>query len=1321
MHAMSSGASSRSWLASGLAGRLGVRPERVPLSFAQQRLRVLEQMDGAGAAYHVAVAFRLAGHLDAGALEAAVRDVLGRHEALRTVFPVVDGEAFQRVLELGELRWDLPVADVAEAELAAVAGQAAGQRFDLAAEIPLRVRLLRVGPLVHVLVVVMHNLAGDGWSMVPLCRDISVAYAARCRGAAPEWTPLPVQYGDYALRQREMLGSEVDPGSALVAQVEYWRRALAGMAEELTLPADRPRSAVASHRGHNVPLSVPAEVHQQLTVLAREHGVTLFMVLQAALAVLLSRLGAGTDIPIGSPVAGRGDVALDDLVGLFANTLVLRTDLSGDPSFGELLARVRETDLAAFDHQDVPIERLVEMLSPARPVGRHPFYQVTLTLQNSATAVLDLPGLEITAEPAGEVPVQADLEFAVTETADAAGRPAGLRATVAAAADLFGPGTSRQIADRFVRVLAAVAGDPRARVHQVDVLTPDEREQILVGWNDTAAPVPEATLPQLFEAQAARTPDAIAVTCQDTALTYAQLNQQANQLARLLVARGAGPETVVAILMERSAGLITALLAVLKAGAAYLPLDGRYPAGRIAFMLADARPAILVTTSAVHAAAMDVPGLAQLPAEVLDDPQLAADLRRLDVTDPGDCHRNGPLLPSHPAYLIYTSGSTGRPKCVVVPHAGLASLAATQLGRLALGSASRVLQFASPSFDASVWELLMTLCSGGRLVMASGEQMQPGPALAGLIGRHAVTHATLPPAVLEVLSPNELASVQVLVTAGEAAVAGLVTRWAAGRRLLNAYGPTEATVCATISGPLRMGDEPHIGGPVVNARVFVLDGWLRPVPVGVAGELYLAGAGLARGYLGQPGLTGERFVACPFGPAGSRMYRTGDVVRWSAGGVLVFAGRMDDQVKVRGFRVEPGEVEAVAAGHPLVAQVVVVAREDVPGDRRLVAYVVAAGGADGAPGGLAAVVRRYLAERLPEYMVPVVVVVEGLSLTMNGKVDRAALPVPDLRAGARPVVRMPAREEILCRVFAEVLGVEAVGAGDSFFDLGGHSLLAKRLVSRVHAVLGAELSIQDLLAEPTPGGLAGRLAGLAGATGQDPLGTLLRLRGEGSRPPLFCVHPAAGVSWAYSGLLRYVDDRPVYGLQARWLADPRHAPGSLAEVVGDYLAQIRSVQPHGPYALLGWSLGGVIAQQIAVSLQQSGEETALLALMDSYPIPPGSRVRRDQLAESIQHDLLAEGLPPELAELDVASFAEASADLIDLTADAPLDVFHGDVLFFAAGDGQSARLEAWRPYIAGTMDVHTVDCAHADMTEPGPLSRIGPLLNARLPDTGQAG
>ncbi len=606
------------------------------------------------------------------------------------------------------------------------------------------------------------------------------------------------------------------------------------------------------------------------------------------------------------------------------------------------------------------------------------------------------------------------------------------------------------------------------------MLTRAEREQILAGWNDTAALVPEATLPQLFEAQAARTPDAVAVTCQDTAVTYAQLNQRANQLARLLVARGARPEAVVAILMERSVGLVTALLAILKAGAAYLPLDAKYPAERLAFMIADARPAIMVTTAAVRAA-KDVPGLAQLPTEVLDDPQLVADLRRRDQTDLGDCDRNGPALPDHPAYLIYTSGSTGRPKGVVVPHAGLASLTVTQIDRLAVSSSSRVLQFASLSFDASVWELLMTLCSGGCLVMASGEQTQPGPALADLIGRHAVTHATLPPAVLGVLSPNELASVRVLVTAGEAAAAELVTRWAGGRRLLNAYGPTETTVCATITGPLQAGDEPHIGGPVANARVFVLDGWLRPVPMGAAGELYVAGAGLARGYLGRAGLTGERFVACPFGPAGSRMYRTGDVVRWSAGGVLVFAGRVDDQVKIRGFRVEPGEVEAVAAGHPLVAHVVVVAREDVPGDRRLVAYVVGAGGADGATGGLAAVVRGYLAERLPEYMVPVVVVVQRLPLTMNGKVDRAALPVPDLRAGTGSSERMSAREEILCGVFAGVLGVEAVGAGDSFFDLGGHSLLAMRLVSQVRAVLGAELSIQDVLEEPTPAGLAGRL------------------------------------------------------------------------------------------------------------------------------------------------------------------------------------------------------------------------------------------------------
>src|SRR6266540_6307625 len=562
------------------------------------------------------------------------------------------------------------------------------------------------------------------------------------------------------------------------------------------------------------------------------------------------------------------------------------------------------------------------------------------------------------------------------------------------------------------------------------------------------------TLPDLFEAQVARAPDAVAVVCGDASVSYQELDAATNRLARLLAGHGAGPESVVAVVMGRSAGLVTALLAVVKAGAAFLPVDPRYPAGRVAFMLADARPAVIVADAASVA---DLPvraELAAVPVLVADDP-LAVELTGMGEGGLGS-GRDG-LRPEHAAYVIYTSGSTGVPKGVVVSHAGLGSLAAAQIENFAAGPGCRVLQFASPGFDALVSELVVAVGSGGVLVVAGPNELLGTEALAEVAARHGISHLTVPPSVLAVLGAGSLPSVSTLVAAGEALDRELAARWADGRRFINAYGPTETTVCATMTGPLVAGEGVHIGSPIVNTRVFVLDRWLEPVPAGVAGELYVAGAGLARGYLGRAGLTAERFVACPFGAAGERMYRTGDVVRWRPGGVLEFCGRADDQVKVRGFRVEPGEVEAVLAAHPLVAHAIVTAREDTRGDQRLVGYVVAAangdgtsgdaaagvGAADDGPGArrLAGVVREYAAERLPEYMVPAaMVVLDELPLTVHGKVDRAGLPAPDYSAGSSGRGPATIREEIVCQVFAEVLGLERVGAEDSFYALGGHSL-----------------------------------------------------------------------------------------------------------------------------------------------------------------------------------------------------------------------------------------------------------------------------------------
>ncbi|MFF7474805.1 non-ribosomal peptide synthase/polyketide synthase [Streptomyces sp. NPDC008092] len=969
------------------------RPEMLPLSFGQQRMWFLNQLEeaGVGAAYTMAYALRLSGELDVVAMERALGDVADRHESLRTVFPETGGTPRQAVLDGPAGRPSLHVREVGEAELPAVLVAEAGRGFDLVRELPWRIHLLTLSspdpdPNLRsepepkpepepdrepesesessfVLLVVAHHIAVDGWSMGILARDLRAAYAARRAGGAPAWSPLPVQYADYALWQRELLGDPLDPAdpadpaapadredpeSLIGTQLAYWCDALADLPDQVPLPTDRARPAVASFRGGTAAVEVDGPTHAGLAALAREGSATVFMVVQAALAMLLARLGAGSDIPVGTAVAGRGDRALDDLAGFFVNTLVLRTDVSGDPSFEELLARVRETDLAAYAHQDVPFERLVDELNPARSLARHPLFQIMLVLQNVPPADWDLPGLTVHPASAGTLPDEAvparfDLSLSLAEHRDENGTPTGILGDLQYAKDLFDDSTALSLVRRLRHVLAQVAADPRTRLSDLDVLDATERQAVLQEWNATTREIPAATLPELFQAQAARTPDAVAVTDGNAALTYAELDARANQVAHHLIGLGIGPEDRVGILMERSADQVTALLGVAKAGAAYVPVDPAYPAERIAFVLDDAAPATVLCTTATAG---------MLPAgrrrTTWDTPETAGAIAAAPTTSPSDADRTTPLRSTHPAYVIYTSGSTGTPKGVVVSHVGLAGLAGAQIERFGVGSRSRVLQFAALGFDAAVSEACMALLAGAALVVAPGDRMPPYGRLEDLLADFAVTHVTVPPSVLASLEllPDTLETV---VVAGEACPPALAARWAAAVRLINAYGPTETTVCATMTHPLLHGDEfvtagrsVPIGRPVWNTRVFVLDEFLRPVAPGVTGELYVAGAGLARGYNGRPGLTAERFVACPFAESPERMYRTGDLARWTSDGELVFWGRIDDQVKIRGFRIEPGEIEAVLAADHGVAQAAVVVREDQPGTKRLVAYVVPA-------------------------------------------------------------------------------------------------------------------------------------------------------------------------------------------------------------------------------------------------------------------------------------------------------------------------------------------------------------------------------------------
>ncbi|MEV3875428.1 amino acid adenylation domain-containing protein, partial [Streptomyces sp. NPDC049906] len=958
------------------------RPAELPLSFGQQRMWILNRLEqsGGAAAYNMPLALRLTGALDVTALEAALGDLADRHETLRTRFPETDGVARQSIVEGAAGRPVLHPRTVTEGELAPAVAESANLPFDLTRDLPWRAELFAVSASDAVLLLVAHHIAVDGWSMGVLARDLRTAYAARLDGAAPDWGPLPVQYADYALWQRETLGATDDPESLLSAQLSHWRAVLAALPDELDLPADRPRPAVGTFAGGWVPLTVGPETHAALGAVARRGSATLFMVVQAALALLLSRLGAGTDIPVGTPVAGRPDPVLDELAGFFVNTLVLRTDTSGNPTFEELLQRVREADLTAFAHQEVPFERLVDELSPARSLARHPLFQVLLTVDNTpgATATWDLPGLDVRPVLADEAfSARFDLSFGLVERRDGQGAPLGIEGGVQYAADLFDEDTARTLARRLERLLDQVARAPERPADRFAVMDADEYERTVRTWNDTAHPVAPTTLPALFRAQALRTPHTPAVIDEERTVTYRELDERSDRIAHWLAARGVRPGDRVALLMERSVELSAVLWGVLKSGAAYVPVDPDHPAERIAYVLGDAAPAVVLCTTATGGDRAD-----RLGWTVWDAPETRTEVAGGPATAPDLAP-----TPGTAAYVIYTSGSTGRPKGVVVSHRSIANKLLWMQDAYRLTSEDRVLQKTPTGFDVSVWELFWPLLAGAALVMARPGGHRDPAYLVDAVRRHAVTVIHFVPsmlgAFLQQVGPGDCPGLRRVFASGEALTGELVDgfRERIGVQLHNLYGPTEAAVEVTAwdgTGGAPAGPVP-IGRPVWNTRTYVLDDLLQPVPPGVTGELHLAGVQLARGYAGRPGLTAERFVACPYG--GGRMYRTGDLARWNEHGELVYLGRADDQVKVRGFRIEPGEVEAVLAAHGVVGQVAVVVREDQPGVKRLVAYVVPVvshrADLDG--------VRAFAADRLPEYMVPsAFVVVDALPVTVNG-------------------------------------------------------------------------------------------------------------------------------------------------------------------------------------------------------------------------------------------------------------------------------------------------------------------------------------------------
>ena len=1151
------------------------RESRVfPVSFAQQRLWVLDQFEPNNSLYNIPELFWVRGPLDPEVLRRALEAIVNRHEALRTTFVAEDGVPMQVIAEratlplpLVELR-DHPADDRAdEALLLAIAE--AGVPFDLARGPLVRATLLRLEQELHILLLVMHHIVSDGWSMGVLIREVAALYEAFSAGKPASLPELPIQYADFAVWQRQWL-----QGETLERQLGYWKRQLADL-PMLQLPADRPRPAVPSHRGAKHTALLPRSLAGALKSLGQQEQCSLFIVLLAAFDLLLARHSGQEDIPVGTIIANRNRAEIEPLIGCFVNTLVLRTDLSGDPSFREVLRRVRETTLGAYDHQDLPFEKLVDELRPERDLGHTPLVQVMCILQNAPLAPPQLSDVTISSQKISTGTEQFDLSlFAIDQEH-------GLALEMTYALDLFDAATTARMLGRFQVLLEALAGDPDRRLSAAPLLTGEERRQLLVDWSQgsgvrgqesgvrsqesgvRSAASGSWCLHQLFEVQAAVAPDAAAVVFDSRGdeetrpalsgnegrqgdketgirgqgldvdasqtqnsklktqnsspntqhLTYHALNIHANQLAHHLLALGVGPETLVGLSMDRSLELVVGILGVLKAGGAYVPLDPTYPPNRLAFMLTDSHAAVLLTQARLADA---------LPP--FWAPVISLDADWASIAQEPAHNPDGALAPENLCYLIYTSGSTGAPKGVLVAHGGACAMVQAQIDAFDVRPESHVLQFASISFDASVSEIFTALAAGATLYMGPREAMLPGAALIDRLRDQQITTATLPPSALAVLPAESLPALQTLVSAGEPCTGEIVARWASGRQFLNAYGPTETTVCATIARCRADEGRPAIGRPIAGSLVYVLDARLEPAPIGVPGALYVGGDGLARGYLNRPDLTAERFIPNPFaGVTGdgcwvtedsdpntqhptpnTRLYKTGDIARYRSNGVLEYLGRSDHQVKVRGYRIEPGEIEAALGQHPAVQRSVVVAREDRPGEMRLVAYVVQGSGVRGQGSDVGESqtqnsklktqnfeLRAFLKERLPDYMVPsVVVLLEALPLTPSGKVDRKALPAPD---GARPDLadtfvapRTPV-EETLARVWAEILGIDRVGANDNFFDLGGDSILIFKMIARARQE-GFQIAPRQVFQHQTVAALA-EVVGVGGAQADQGLAT----------------------------------------------------------------------------------------------------------------------------------------------------------------------------------------------------------------------------------------
>ncbi len=1264
-----------------------------PASFAQQRLWFLNSLAPGNPFYNISAAIRLTGHLNITALEQTFNEIVRRHEVLRTTFEMTQGQLNQVIVE--EASVSLPIVDLrylpaSEREAAARQQAIASSQhsFNLGADLLLRLTLFQIDAFDYILLLNLHHIIADGWSIGILVREIGTLYAAFNAGKPSPLPLLPIQYADFAHWQRSLLQGEV-----LESQLSYWRSQLADL-PILNLPTDHSRPAQPSYRGATQNFELSTSLTATLEELSQE-GVTLFMILLAAFQTLLYRYTGQEDIAVGSPIANRNRAEIEPLIGFFVNSLVLRTDLSGNPTFRELLKRVREVTLGAIAHQDLPFEKLVQELHPLRETSRHPLFCVAIALQNTPITALELPGLALSQFEFDNGTSRLDLEFHLWRS------PNGLKGQVIYSTDLFDHSTITRMLGHFQTLLEGIVINPDQRLASLPILTATERHQLLVEWNNTnqrgansqenpyslsyevpsrgnhisffeLLPTPYCLpqcIHQLFEEQVNNTPNAIAAVYQDEQLTYLELNRRSNQLADYLQKLGVAPEVKVGICIERSIEMIVGILGILKAGGAYVPLDPTYPPQRLKFMLEDSQVSILLTQQSLaplfpfherqginslsHSFLQLKPTndpcssrfepTCAISSEInfwadYDSNESAADynlyckncqLICLDRARPIIAQQSGEnpisgVTSTNLAYVIYTSGSTGQPKGVLVEHLGLCNVAQAQIQTFDTKPEHRILQFASLGFDASIFEILMAWGVGATLYLIP-EEARLGSALISYLRHHAITHATLPPAVLKTLPPTQLPQLQTLISAGEAYSPDMA-HWAGGRRLFNAYGLTETTVWSTVACVTDSSNKSSIGRAIANTQIYVLDAHLQPVAIGIPGELYIGGVGLARGYLNQPDLTAQRFIPNPFlgewesgrvgegesgrvemsphplipsspPPSPTRLYKTGDLVRYLPDGNLEFLGRLDYQVKIRGYRIELGEIESLLCQNPAVREAHIIACED-DGNKQLVAYLVFNSDLTLTTAQL----RSFLKEKLPDYMIPsAFVVLSCLPLTPSGKVDRSALKKPIIGNIDRSLIApRTANEASLTSLWAKILKLEQVGIQDNFFELGGDSLQAIHLLEQINQQFEQNLPLSDLFAKPTIEQFA-PLIDKHENPNQDPLtwSPLVALQSAGDKPPFFCVHPIFGVVLPYYEIAYHLGtDQPFYALQPYGI-DGLHSPlTSIEDMASHYIKALRMVQPQGPYQLGGWSFGGLVAYEMAQQLHRAGEQV-MLAILDT--------------------------------------------------------------------------------------------------------------------------